>query len=559
MADDVPLARRTFWRGNPGLPPQRRTHHTGGIAAVAAVAAWPASTVLSGGAPARVVAVASWGCVAVATAVVALPMTGRESEAGSGPRRPVASGLLVGSLVLVAAALLIAAAAGPEPVLLAEGEAGMLARTQLPGLQPAIVGLFVIQVLLLAALALTILAQRPWRVGGGESGITAYGFAGPAVVLVAWLVAGGFSAGLAFRVVEVLGVAAADAQDAADQRATALAVAADPSRPLSERLIAATAEAPLVLPQAYWWAGLAAFFLVAGLVVLCLALVALVRIRTRRLVPEAAPDYPISTTPGALRRVARAWAVASLTDNAGRFLGRAAAVASMVLLGLLLAYAVLDPALVTEPPLSWATRAGTWLIGLLGLGLVLLMSQTARNPTARRYVGIAWDVGTFWPRAAHPMAPPSYGERAVPDLADRVGRLAPGDGDQVLLSGHSQGSVLVAAALLQLDPAEAAKTGLLTHGSPLRRLYSRFFPAYFGPATLERLRNRPGRGWANLYRRTDPVGSWVLQPQPQAGDTGGVDVRLRDPDPADGRIVGHPDYWFDPDYRRVRGRLLSSG
>jgi hypothetical protein len=30
------------------------------------------------------------------------------------------------------------------------------------------------------------------------------------------------------------------------------------------------------------------------------------------------------------------------------------------------------------------------------------------------WVGVVWDVGTFWPRSAHPLAPPSYAELAVP-------------------------------------------------------------------------------------------------------------------------------------------------
>ena len=46
-----------------------------------------------------------------------------------------------------------------------------------------------------------------------------------------------------------------------------------------------------------------------------------------------------------------------------------------------------------------------------------------RNDLVRRSVGVVWDVGTFWPRTAHPLAPPSYAERAVPELQTRTAGL----------------------------------------------------------------------------------------------------------------------------------------
>jgi hypothetical protein len=57
----------------------------------------------------------------------------------------------------------------------------------------------------------------------------------------------------------------------------------------------------------------------------------------------------------------------------------------------------------------------------------------------------------------------------------------------VLLSCHSQGSVLGAVVLMQVGTPTSARTAFLTYGCPLARLYGRFFPAYFSGTALDRL------------------------------------------------------------------------
>ncbi|MFJ3923115.1 hypothetical protein [Streptomyces sp. NPDC090022] len=165
------------------------------------------------------------------------------------------------------------------------------------------------------------------------------------------------------------------------------------------------------------------------------------------------------------------------------------------------------------------------------------------------------------PRAAHPCAPPCYAERAVPDLTWRMTTWTGRTGGRLVVSGHSQGSVLAAAAVWQLPPAVRHRVALLTYGSPLTRLYGRWFPAYFGPAPLRAL-HRDVDCWRNLWRATDPIGGPVL-----AGTDGGPAVDrgpLADPlaygrtpsHPLPAPILGHGDYQADPVFAAERDALL---
>jgi hypothetical protein len=192
------------------------------------------------------------------------------------------------------------------------------------------------------------------------------------------------------------------------------------------------------------------------------------------------------------------------------------------------------------------------------LVLLMWMLRTGwRNPRDRRRICILWDVGTFWPRSYHPLAPPSYAERAVPDLQRRIWRLndhrAP-----TLVVAHSQGTVLAAAALLQPDcRARAGRIGLATFGSPLCKLYGWAFPGYLSAQVLSTIGapDRPDQAkvlrWHNFSYPTDPIGGPVTDGrQPECPLP--KDIRLLDPDrawriyddpaPAPG---GHSGYWTD--------------
>jgi len=244
----------------------------------------------------------------------------------------------------------------------------------------------------------------------------------------------------------------------------------------------------------------------------------------------------------ARRQVARAWATGLLVDQVG-------VVATCVALGMVAALCIdvvgrLPGGAATGSAASLAALGS--LLGLaLGGALVGLLRSALRDPARRRTIGTVWDVATFWPRACHPLAPPCYAERAVPELVDRLRLLtgtvetsdantdtagaqladhardaatAPSDllapSGLLLLTGYSQGSVITPAVVALLPRETLGRTSLLTLASPARRLYGRAFPAYFGPDQLElvkRLLTATGKPrWKNLVRRSDYIGSWLF-------------------------------------------------
>ncbi|MEU5218711.1 hypothetical protein AB0G79_21275 [Streptomyces sp. NPDC020807] len=313
------------------------------------------------------------------------------------------------------------------------------------------------------------------------------------------------------------------------------------------------------------------------LLLLLLVPAALLVVRTllaaRRLGPVVEAEYGAADAPDPVRtaQIASGRARAGLTDSAPVLVGvvsgatlllGAAAVAGAWASGNVpgRAFDGAHPAVASAA--SAAQALGSWLVGVGFLLFVTWGRRAYKDASARRTIGILWDVGTFWPRAAHPFAPPCYAERAVPDLTWRMSSWTRTTGGRLVISGHSQGSVLAAAAVWQLPPATRGRVALLTYGSPLERLYGRWFPAYFGPDALRAL-HRTVDCWSNLYRATDPIGGPVRVP----AEDGRPDVDgavLLDPvaygrtheHPLPEPLLGHSDYQADPEFARRRATLL---
>jgi hypothetical protein len=316
-------------------------------------------------------------------------------------------------------------------------------------------------------------------------------------------------------------------------------------------------------------------FLLAMVVAVVAAAIAFFVVRSiahEQAVPEAAlPSVVFASEPAIVTPPpAAAVTVARLIDHASAVLA-AAVFAGLVPVALVLADLVLGrrtsvhllDALVGVLPdrlhftVARLQQWGAGVIVYFALGLVVLGYLTYRTATLRRTVGILWDLGSFWPRSAHPLAAPCYAERAVPELVNRLrwyvdvnAARSPADDyphGGVVLTCHSQGTVIGAAALLQLagDPqwTDESRVAFVSYGCVLRRLYARFYPAYFGLPVLSALAGTTN--WTNLWRSTDYLGGPVTWGPPYDPSAPGPittspamlgvrDLRLRDPlvDPA---------------------------
>ncbi|MFG2811863.1 hypothetical protein [Streptomyces sp. NPDC048410] len=529
--DESALARPGFWYGRRLGARLRAAHTAAGLLTVAAAVTLPTARFdhrPGGPAPLHLLGVLlgtgilAWACVVVAVVC----RRGRsERRLDQALDRHLLRALPLGALGLLLLAVTYAGWSRP----------GWQSAGRLPG-DPAFGAIMLAQGILVVALA--VVARRLHR-RLPDPRAAMRGLGGPAVALLACALGGVASGGVAQRVADWL----------------------DGTR--------ASLTGP---PVTLTWQASA----IPPVLAVLLVLIAVLARRTARLaraerrrVRAEHPGEP--EDPHRTKRIAHVRAMATLTDRAplilavgsvATLIAGAGALTGALATGLAPAHAARNAGDAVRIAAGVCQMLGSWLIGVGFLLFVAWGRRAYKDASARRTIGILWDVGTFWPRAAHPFAPPCYAERAVPDLTWRTATWTERTGGRLVLSGHSQGSVLVAAAAWQLTPAVRERVALLTYGSPLERLYGRWFPAHFGPAALAAL-HRDVRGWRNLHRRTDPIGGPVRL---TAGHGPEVDHEpLPDPraygrtpeHPLPAPILGHSDYQEDPVFTRERDRLLA--
>jgi len=174
----------------------------------------------------------------------------------------------------------------------------------------------------------------------------------------------------------------------------------------------------------------------------------------------------------------------------------------------------------------------SWLLVSIAFLAIWVVRGAQKDSGLRRAIGTLWEVTGFFPRRFHPLAPPSYGERAVPELRSRLLLLTEGS-REVLLLAHSQGTLLCNAVLQSLlgEPTRKrlSRIRFITYGCMLQRSYGRSFPHLVRSADLIELKavlegaedssitdfpepvatdreGEPLPGWMNFGRNTDFLG-----------------------------------------------------
>ncbi|MBR8741860.1 hypothetical protein DSY14_08995 [Nocardiopsis sp. MG754419] len=548
--EDAPLSHPDFWRNSEIMARLRSAHIAIAVGTVAALLLLPPlAHDLDGRAPWPPTDPGWWTVgtgLAALLAVVMAVSTVSVLVPGKDPRWNARADRLCRVLRDTTLGLTTAVAAYtvlPRPGWVAEG--------RLPGSGTLLNTLFAVQgalvMVLLAAALVLFVVDRPHRHTAMR------GLAGPSTAALGTLLGGAFSAALVYQ--GALWLSGCGSLNATGPDCLTLAP-----------------------PTAYSWLQLA-FAFQAVIVLIVVAVLALwLRGAVRAQLPKVTALYSRSVRDRRTWDIAHARALGRMTEALPRILG-ALLLPVVPLVGLAL-YSIVTGELEAGPmdatlavaggvhgalqdALDAMVAVGSLLGGVALVALAWIGRSAYRDRPTRQAVGAVWDVGTFWPRAAHPLAPPSYAERAVPQLAARVRRMA-GEGTEVVLSGHSQGSVLAAATVWQLPEEYADRVSLITHGSPLDRLYARYFPAYFGPVAFTDLNTRVA-SWRNLWRVTDAIAGPVRRSAPDGEEVVVPtvdplpDPRSYDAPPGEARrpeILGHSYYTSDPAYAEALWQAL---
>jgi hypothetical protein len=131
-------------------------------------------------------------------------------------------------------------------------------------------------------------------------------------------------------------------------------------------------------------------------------------------------------TDAQLRRVAWQWSGSRAADLMGLV---TVVLALGGLAGVIVFLAVNPPKSVIDGFIGFQQ----WLVGAGAVALYGYTVSAFKNQAKRTRIQALWDVGTFWPRACQPFAPPCYMERSVPELVNRLNSLlTPGQGKDTM-------------------------------------------------------------------------------------------------------------------------------
>jgi len=431
-------------------------------------------------------------------------------------------------LLVVAGALVVAVGAVMSPMPAAVTGTG-------PTVELVAVALFGVVVLVGVLLVpAALIARRTWAGEPRELRPWAGGWMAAPVLAFGVLLGGGFGAGLAIAVGRLIGVGA--------------------------RLPAGYE------PVALLWGAAAVLGVVVAVPMLVVAVVRLLRgsgYAEAGLLHAGRPEAAAAL---------KAWRVAGWQR---RNLHRVVLAVSAVLVAGVGAVIALRVSGFTPPPWTGPLSAfGVLALGALAGALLKAVYDAARQPEAGRRLGVIADLASFWPRESHPAVPPCYALKVVPELAARAAEHLRDPSTRVVLTGHSQGSLLVAVAAARLlgalEPAAAARLGIVTAGSQLQWAYPRAFPAVVSHRGLAHLSGGLGGRWRALCRGTDPIGGAVTTWNRQVCDgrllgTGFRADGTEGPLPAasvspHGALVLGGDHWLpDPMRGPVAGRRWAPG
>jgi hypothetical protein len=249
--------------------------------------------------------------------------------------------------------------------------------------------------------------------------------------------------------------------------------------------------------------------------------------RTKQTSADLAPsgtditaDRPAAIPPGLVRRTGQARRSARLSHGA-IYPASVFAAAFVIGGGVYIAYLVVRAGSpwntqLAAGPGSWVTALGGVLLTALPLAVWRQINPLGKSSQRFHFLGDVWDVMLLWPAQFHPLSVPAYTDQTTDDLVRRItSHLA--SGEHLLISSHSEGTVLSYLALchLERERVDLQRVTFVTYGSPLNGLYALAFPNGF--SNCQNLATKLG-GWVNFWRLTDPIGAPIFQSTPYRGN-----------------------------------------